>query len=202
MKKIGGAVILLSMLIACNSSTTDNAVKTIKNNEVNKVKKDSFFPVTSFIKGQLKVIDSLPVTPLETITINKKIDSVWLKKEQLRALLNSFVEPEINETNLVSFFKETSFKDETLNAITFTYDPLKVLPNSISLRHWDVYINPESGKITKVYIVKQVKEKEGEITQQLTWTTNKWAMIVTLINKPDGKTELVKADKFIWNFNE
>lgn len=116
-------------------------------------------------------------------------------------MLASFILPEIKETNMVNYFKETSFNDQTLNAITFTYDPIKPLPDSILLRHWDVYIDPESGKVTMVYLVKQIKEKAENKTLQLTWKTDKYAMIKTIVNKADGSTKLLKEDKFIWKFN-
>ena len=200
MKKSFFSIIIILVAIGCTTST-NNKTSTVAT-VVNETKKDSFFPVTSFLKGQMITLDSLPVTPLHTITVNHKTDSVWLKKKQLIPLLIGFLSPEIKETNLIKYFKETSFNDQTLNAITFTYDPVNPLPDSISLRHWDIYIDPESGKILKVYLVKKLKEKEGIITQQLTWKTNKWATITTLLNKPNGDTQLLKEDKFIWNFNE
>ena len=169
--------------------------------KVREDKKDSFFPVTSFIKGQLLGLDSIQVTPLHLIVINKKIDSVWIKKNKLALFLKPFIETEISETNLISFFKEIAFTDLTLNAVTFTYEPVKILPDSIPLRHWDVYIDPESGKVTKVYMVKQLKDKGVLYTQQLTWKTDNWALIVTIKNNPDGSAELLKEDKYIWNFN-
>lgn len=165
------------------------------------VKKDSFFPVTSFLKGQIRLLDSLPVTPLHTTTINNKTDSEWIKKEVLKTFLSPFLSPEIKETNLVNYFKETSFNDQTLNAITFTYDPLKTLPDSITLRHWDIYIDPETGKVTNIYIVKSIPDKSSIITLQLTWKTDKYAEIVRFLNQPDGNIKLIKKDKFIWKFN-
>lgn len=200
MQKFFFLVIIILVAIGCTTSTNNKtpAIATV----VNETKKDSFFPVTSFLKGQMITLDSLPVTPLHTITINHKTDSLWLKKKQLVPLLNGFLSPEIKETNLIKYFKETSFNDQTLNAITFTYDPVSLLPDTLPLRHWDIYIDPESGKILKVYLVKKFKEKENIITQQLTWKTNKWATITTLLNKPNGDTQLLKEEKFIWNFND
>ncbi len=201
MKFIFFVAMLGIIITGCNSSS-NKALPAATQVEIEEVKKDSFFPVTSFIKGQLLLLDSLQVTPLHTITINNKVDSIWIKKDELPSLLSSFTLPVIKETNLINYFKETSFKDQTLNAITFTYDPIKALPDSIPLRHWDVYINPETGKVTTVYLVKQFKENEKIITQQFTWKTDKWAMIVTLTNKPDGSTLVLKEDKFIWDFNQ
>lgn len=200
MKEIFFSAIIILMIVSCTTSTNNktSGIATV----VNETKKDSFFPVTSFIKGQMILLDSLPVTPLHIITIDHKTDSIWLKKAQLPTLLAGFLSPEIKETNLTNFFNETSFNDQTLNAITMTYDPITVLPDSISLRHWDIYINPETGNITKVYLVKQSKNKDGITIQQLTWTTNKWAMITTLLNKPDDSTKILKKEKIIWNFTK
>lgn len=197
MKKLLFPVIIILVVIGCTNNKTSTTATVIS-----ETKNDSFFPLTSFLKGQMITLDSLLVTPLHTITIDNKTDSVWLKKNELTPLLISFLYPEIKEINLIKYFKETSFNDQTLNAITFTYDPITALPDSISLRHWDIYIDPVSGKILKVYIVKQVKENEDIITQQLTWKTNKWASVTTLLNKPTGNAQLLKEEKFIWNFNE
>jgi hypothetical protein len=101
---------------------------------------------------------------------------------------------------LINFFTETKFKDQTLNAITFTYDPSRIMPDSIPLRHWDVYVNPETGNVEKVYIVKTIKEQGQSFTQQLTWQTNKLVKITTILNTANGDQELLKEVVFIWNF--
>jgi hypothetical protein len=203
MKKVFFSALIIIILKGCtahnNSTSLVSATDTTANIEI---KNDSFFPVTSFLKGQIVLLDSMPVTPLHTISINDKTDSIWLKKGELAPLLADFLSPEIRETNLIHYFKEASFEDQTLNAITMTYDPIAVLPDSISLRHWDIYINPESGNIVKVYIVKEVKKSDGIITQQLTWKTNKWARITTLLNKSNDSIQILKEEKFIWNFTE
>ncbi|MBC7889393.1 MAG: hypothetical protein H7Z13_16060 [Ferruginibacter sp.] len=161
---------------------------------------DSFFPVTSFIKGQIITLGSLPVTPLQLTTINEKTDSLWIPKKELMPLLLPFLTPVINETNFTKYFKETKFKDQTINAITFTYDPINIIPDSITLRRWDVYIDPETGNVIKVFIVKNIKEYNQIFTQQLTWKANKLAKITTILNKPGGDSELIKEVVFIWDF--
>ena len=203
MKIVFVSAIIISTAIGCSNNTSTTSIAPLTDTTaITENKKDTFLPVTAFIKGQMLVLDSLPITPLHTIIVNNKHDSVWLKKNELIPLLTDFLTPEIKETNFTNFFRQTSFNDQTLNAITFTYDPVTALPDSISLRHWDIYIDPASGNISKVYLVKQSKEKEGIITKQLTWKTNKWAMITTLLNKPDGNTQILKEEKFTWNFNE
>ena len=185
------------VLLSCTSNHKQPATP----NDADEKKTDSFFPVTSFIKGQLTILDSLPVTPLQITTIKGKTDSAWISKQVLRSDLQPFITPEIGGTNFIKYFKETRFVDQTLHAVTFTYDLINKIPDSIPLRHWDVYIDPETGNIMKVYIVKDLKEKDQIFTQQLTWQTNKMAKISTILNKPDGNMELLKEVVFMWGFD-
>ena len=87
--------------------------------------------------------------------------------------------------------------DQTLDAITYTYDPSGPLPESMKLSHWDVYVNPTTGKVKRIYMVKTI----GDTTLQLTWVSSKWCKINTIITKPDGNTELAKEEKFVWSFD-
>jgi hypothetical protein len=160
----------------------------------------SFFPVTAFLKGQMLQFDSMPVTPLHIITIRDKSDSQWIKREQLRSFLTAFLEPEITETNLTKYFTETRFNDQTVNAITLSYDPIGTLPDSMSLKSWTVYIDPKTGNVTGIYIVKRAAANNQSITQQLTWESNTSAQIVNILNKPDGSSEVLSQEKFVWNF--
>ncbi|MES2430639.1 MAG: hypothetical protein V4556_06845 [Bacteroidota bacterium] len=190
--------LLIPIFVACkqNKTNTSAAIET----QSDKEKIDSFFPVTSFLKGQLAILDSLPVTPLRTIVVNDKTDSAWVKREELHSLLQPFFFTEIKETNLTDLFRETSFKDQSLNAITFTYDPKKRLPDSLLLTHWDVYINPEPGTINKIYMVKKGVENNKNYIQQLTWETDKWAKIVTIFTDEKEKPLSIKEDKISWSF--
>jgi len=198
MKKLCFITIITFIFHSCSN----NGQQSSPSPETTSAKVDSFFPVTSFLKGQMITLDSLPITPLQLTSINGKTDSVWISKDKLKDFYLPFLTPVINETNLTKYFKENSFTDQTLNAITFTYDPIGKLPESIALRHWDVYVHPETGNVTKVYLVKQLKMSGEIVTQQLTWQSNKMAKIATILNKPDGSMSLEKEVALIWDFSE
>ena len=201
MKKIFFCIAVTGIFFSCNNKTEQaNAVAETKS-ETNSTKV-TFFPVTSFLKGQLLVLDSLPVTVLQIKTVGKKTDSNWLKKENIRPLLEPFISQEIGTDNLTAFFKQTKFNDQTVDAITFTYEPITALPDSITIRHWDVYIQPETGKVKTVYLLKKADRDNKKYTQQLTWQTDRWAKIVTILDKPDGSSEVENEMKLVWNFNE
>jgi hypothetical protein len=160
----------------------------------------SFFPVTSFIKGQMRDFDSIDVTPLHIVTIQNRNDSQWMKRENLKSALLGFLTPEITATNLKKYFRETKLDDLTLNSLTLTYDPVGIIPDSIPLQNWNVYVNPKTGIVQRIFIVKNIKMKDQLLTQQLTWVSNTSAEIVNILNKPDGSSVLLNQEKFIWKF--
>src|SRR5450432_1157 len=82
---------LIFFLCSCHTSGKKQ-IDPYKNTE----ETQSLIPVTDFLLGQLKVTDSLPVTPLKiTITGNRQ-DSVWLKKEDIRKFAVPFLHPVID----------------------------------------------------------------------------------------------------------
>lgn len=161
----------------------------------------SVFPVTDFLKGQLLEIDSMETTPLKITIENGKTDSVWMKREDIRPAATPFLTPEIDSSTMSSFFSGKSFLDQTINAYTFTYEPKVKLPDSISLRHWDVYMSPQTNTVTRVYLVKETVDNNVKTSTQLTWFSNKWFIIRTITQAP-GKQPVIKEEKMIWDFEE
>ncbi|MEO8764110.1 MAG: hypothetical protein ABI416_07480 [Ginsengibacter sp.] len=186
---------------ACHSSKEKQSVA-INNTEENLKTTDeapSFFPVTDFFLGQLKETEGLPVTPLKiTITGNRQ-DSLWLKKEDIRVFTSPFLSPVIDSTFTQNYFVEKSFMDQTINAVTFSYDPKNKLPDSIKLNHWDVYIDPQKNTVQRIYLVKDENIDGKNITTQLTWKVNKWCSIRTIIQQA-GKDPLIKEVIMKWDF--
>ena len=76
------------------------------------------------------------------------------------------------------------------------------LPDSVSLRRWDVYVDPEKRTITRVYIVKEHSLKNGgHSTEQLTWKSNE-SFKITLIEDKDNQKSKVSNLEVIWNFKD
>lgn len=197
MKRYSALLISVTFfLVRCNNN--QSASNNIQTADTSKV---AFFPVTSFLRGQAAELDSLQSSILYTTNINGKIDSAWEKRENIRKLLQPFFAEEINESNLTSLFKPTKFHDQTIDAVTFTYDALKPLPDSISLRHWDIYINPETGKIKKIYILRAITENGKNFIQQLTWQTDKWAKIILVPGNPADSMLGIKEETIRWRFD-
>jgi len=182
------AVILF--LSACN-----NAEK--KDTPVIAAEKQSFFPVTNYLKGQIYEIAEKGKFPIKYTTVNNKTDSVILNFEGLNELFKDFLHPEIDSANLTSLFKETKFLDQTIDAFTFVYDPQVTLPDSVQLKHWDVYIDPQSSKVKRIYMLKSINDHK---TLQLTWQSNQWCKITTIINESADSSRIEKEEKISWDY--
>ena len=156
----------------------------------------TFFPVTTFLKGQIFTLKDKGINPVKFTTVNGKTDSVWLKVEQIESSVAPFLEPLIDTANLIDTFQESNFLDQTINAFTFSYDPKITLPESYKLRRWDVYVNPETNRVNRIYMVK--KENE-HTTLQLTWQTNKFCKMIW-IKDSTGQPKIEKEVLINWDF--
>jgi len=195
MQKLSSLAVLACFffLNACHSSETVKPANTT-------VDSTNIFPVTSFLRAQLKELDTLPVTPLLIVSKNNKKDSTWLKREDIRKYAIPFLSPEIDSANMQNLFRESSFLDQSINSYTFSYDPKSNIPDSIHLNHWDVYMNPENNLVTRIYLVKENDSAGESVTRQLTWLVDKWFSIRTISQKQGQKPE-IKEEKMIWNFD-
>ena len=159
----------------------------------------SVIPVTAFLKGQLKEIENGPFTPVKITFESGKVDSVWVTRDSVRTFAAPFLTPEIDSASLSSYFEGTSFFDQSVNAITLTYEANSKIPEGISLKHMDIYIHPVLHEITRVYMVKEMTVMNGFQTLQLTWNPGKNCSKLT-ITQEKGKEPMVKEESMIWDF--
>ncbi len=202
MKKISFIFLPVMFLLSCGQAKKEDTSNTPAADTTSKDKNISFVPVTSILLNQLAALDSLPVTVLQIKTVNKKNDSAWLPVAQLKPLLAPFLSPVIDKNNFTDLFAESRFDDQSTAAVTFTYNPKVTLPDSLGLRHWDVYFDPEKNAIRRIYMVKTIKENNTTATQQLTWQMDKWAKIVTISNDKSSLTPVLTEVKWIWDLDE
>lgn len=197
--KIVSIFISVLLLAACNNKSSNNTISTEPIPQSVSTLGDSstsFFPVTSYLKGEILGIKNGGITPVRKITIAGKTDSSWLKMEELEKVFAAFITPVIDSVNLKNTFDQKVFKDETLNAFTFTADPKNVQTNTFAFTHWDVYVDPETNKVTRIYLLKK---ESADKTLQLTWQAGKWCKIITIKNVA-GKISIEKEEKISWSF--
>jgi hypothetical protein len=182
-------------LLSCGGNSSQSVAPSKPADSV--VQQQRFFKVTEFLLGELAAVKQKGVTPLKTTVAGQKTDSAWLSLEQLAEAVGEFMRPVIDSTNLIGLFKESSFHDQTINAITFTHEPWERLPDSMALRRWDVHIDPDMGTVKRVYMVKTVRDSQQPKTLQLTWEAGKRCQMVTL--NPAGDA-IEKRVNILWDF--
>lgn len=185
---------ILFFLSSCQNYGKTKKIKGTDDNET------SFFPVTDFLKGQLRELDSMSLTPLKTVTNKKKTDSVWLKRGNIREFATPFLTPVFDSAKMSSYYTSKSFLDQTINSFTLTYDANKNLPDNIFLQHVNVYIDPQTNTVDRIYLEKEKMEGDTNVIIQLTWKTNEFCSIRTIKQAPGADPEIIE-EKMIWNFD-
>jgi hypothetical protein len=191
---------IIVYIFACSfflCSCSDHGKPAQQVSEKDTLEKQKFFPVTEYLEGEIYNIKQSGVNPLKYTTVNDHTDSIWVKIENLDSVVAEFLHPKIDSTNLVTLFSGKSFLDQSLGAVTFTYDPAKALPDSMKLKHWDVYVDPKTSKVRRIYMVK---EPDKTKTLQLTWVNGQWCKITTIRTDANGLMKVEKEEKIIWDF--
>lgn len=195
MKFTGFLFIFLLVLAACDQQAP--VVTPVENAAGSQP--TGFFPVTDFIQGQISEIRNKGINPLQVTSRNGKTDSAWLNIDTLQRAFTDFLSPVIDSNSLQGLFVEKSFLDQTINSFTLTYDPAHALPDSVQLQHWDVYIDPQENKVTRIYLVKKINRK---LTRQLTWLTGKKAKTVNIVTDSAGRDKVAEEITIKWDFKE
>jgi len=195
--KIINAILLLTLLSCNHDKKNDSTEKTTESGPLAQETKTAFFPVTNFLNGQIAEIKRRGINPLKTTIKNNQKDSIWIKQENMTAEFAPFLSPVIDSTNLYGMFNEKNFLDQTIDAFTFTYDPVKPLPDTFLLQHWDVYVDPRSNTVTRIYMLKKTTDHK---TLQLTWQTNKSCKMVTISADPAGNDHVEQEVTIKWDF--
>jgi hypothetical protein len=188
------------LIISCGDDTAENSTSATKiSPEDTSSVKPAFVNLSEFLKGQLKELETVEVSPLYIVKKPRRVDSNWIKREQLSNIAAPFLASTIDSSHMAPYFQESSFEDRTIAAVTFTYEPKVELPREINVRKWDVYVDPNSQNITRVFIVKEMMKGDQKVTQQLTWKTGHWFKI-TNIMEVENSTPVIEEEQVIWKF--
>jgi len=189
---------LLTVFSACSNKSKDAAVPSEKKADMATIDTaENFFPVTSYLRGEVAQISKIGITPVrKNIKNGITTDSSWLKPEQYDAAFADFFTPVIDTANLKASYIQNKFLDQSVDAFTFTYDPKKDASADLPLRHWDLYIDPKSQNVTRVFIKRKTGPDEEK---QLTWQSGKWCRIIKIKNT--GTNPAITGEvKIDWSF--
>lgn len=157
----------------------------------------SFFPVSDFIESKLKEVEAVHPTVKFYKKENGMTDSTIMESKKMSLFLDELRIPSIDSTKMSVFFTEKKFKDETLGWVTLSYDPNSSIPDSIPWKRWDVHIDPETGEVKRIFLIKEVSSTRSA---QLTWLPASGCKII-IIDHTSTEKPMVKSEmSFNWVF--
>ncbi len=163
----------------------------------NETGKQEIFPVSAFVAGQLHVVDSLQLPVVKYTTTNNSTDTALISTLEMITLAKEFTEPDITDPQLKKFYRESSFADQSVPSVTFTYST----PNpDLEIQRVDVIIQPDpvrNDKVSSIYIEKKTRSQDTLIDKKLYFKANRNFQIITQAQA--GGQVSVSQLKVVWD---
>lgn len=155
-----------------------------------------FYPYINYIKEQLQYIDSTPLGVEKIVTIDgKTVDSTFATKQELRKATNAFTVYNPNLPANRHFFKETSFRDLTINRITFS---ITALQPEIPLQEVNILLEPEKQKVKNLVIRQQFETPDSSNSIHMIWVDKMHMQVSENIFLKDGKSYTI-VTRWVWD---
>lgn len=186
MKKLA-FIVSCYCLASCNGNSYESKPET----------SHDFFPVNTYLNSQVHLVDSLQPLIYKYTTVNHLRDSVLLSVSEFNELAKEFIQPDINATSLKKYYKETSFVDQSIPAVTFTYSTQN---RELPVQRIDVIAKEESllsEQVQSVYMEIINTRNDTTIGKKLYWKTNKSFQIISSLqtgNQPAVNSQV----KVVW----
>lgn len=180
------------MAVACNPPARKISPPEVQQEQIPEV---SVFPVTAFLKGQLKEIESSPVTLLKITQNGDRPDSAWVEREVLREFVEPFVATQVDSANSYNWFSANSFYDNDEDGYVLEYNVLAGAPDSMPVQRFLIYIDAGENQVSGVFM--EVVQKGVE--KQLIWKTKGVCTIYTMETGANDTIE-PRGVKFVWTF--
>lgn len=161
----------------------------------------AFFPVVSFIRGQVKDIDTSLYRIIKIETIDNRTDTEFIKREDFKNYAKDFTNlPDISSDKLKDDYEEIKTYDDVLKSIILTYTT-NVKDNEIQKE--DVMIDPEpdengNSRVKSIIIDEWPNHGDTVIHKNLLWQANKRFLIVTKIDAPRSPEKITRLE-VVWN---
>ena len=163
-------------------------------------KKESLFPVLSFIKSQVAHVDT-SLYPIKKITWmdSTHTDTTYVKREEFRSLAKDFLKiPDLTDKKFRNLYTEEKFYDEGLNQVILTCKPKD--PDAVSIQRQEVLITPDpSGdKVKSIIIDLSITNKDSSVQKRMLWRVDQSFQVATIIQK-NGQAEITSIMKVAWD---
>ncbi len=162
-------MVIIALYIVSNSC---------KNNNKSKVITD-ILPYTDMLQNDIKTVLTTP-TALQLYnfdTSGKAIDSTIIDTTLFKQLITTFIQPNIADSTIKNEYIESSFEDEDIGLISFSYDTKN---KDLPVKNLIVSFNNGAVKQLKMVLIQKVyTENKKQVMQQLCWNVSKFFTINT-----------------------
>ena len=181
-------IIFVCLIASCSQNKSE------KSTTAQPASDASFFPVGNYLLGDIESIKHQGISPKYAHVKNGISDSAFIQLQQIDSCLSDFLSPMIDSIGMNSWVKESKFYDESIASFTLSYDVQKDFFEKTAWRKWDVYVDPESQKVDRIFLVKNISDST---IAQLTWIPKSYAKIVIINNQ---NSSVVEEKTFFWNY--
>jgi hypothetical protein len=176
----------LVFLIGCKDEKPENTTE--------------FFPVTDYLKSQVKHVDTSLYRIIKIESANGRSDTSFLKREEFSKIARDFVEiPDIAAKKIKNDYEETQMYDESLQSIILTYTTSE---RENKVQRQDVILGQanEDGNsdVSTIIVHTMENSKKTSIEKNMVWYVNKRFIIVTKTNTANQPEKIEKLE-VIWN---
>ncbi len=163
-------------------------------------KKESFFPVLSYIKSQVTHVDTSLYQIMKISWIDSAhTDTQYVKREEFAGLAKDFLDiPDLTEKKYQSLYAEEKFFDQGLNRVVFTCKPKKNENVIIQQQETQIAPDPSGDKVKSFFIDLVLSNKDSLVEKKMLWKVDKSFQVATLIQKP-GQVPTTHIMKVAWN---
>jgi len=167
------------------------------------VDKEKFFPVLSFLQGQVADIDTSLHRIYKLVYVDSlRIDTVYIHRENFREEAKDFMSiPDLSQSKYQDRYTEEKISDEMMNRVLLIYTP--VSPDKEEIQRQEVLIKPDPAgdKVTNIIIHSVVNTKDSAVQKRLLWKMDQ-SFQVTTIKQLAGQPETTSTIKVVWNEDE
>lgn len=159
----------------------------------------NFFPAPTYIRGELKRLDTARLSFTKIETIAGRADTLPLKNTDVRQYAKDFLDlPDIATSELKDDYEVSQLYDDMQGAFVFNFITKAAHP----LREENITVDPQpnaAGKndIKSIYAKLEADSSGVPVTKILLWEAGK-GFYTTTIFDPPGKSEQVKKVQVLW----
>ena len=185
-------LIILCLAISCNNKKEET--------------KDTsgYFPVRSFLQGQIKALDTSMYRFICIETVNGVSDTADINREAVTRYAKDFIDiPDITDPENGSDYSEMSSYDSLMGRVLMSYTAYD--KEDIEVVKQDVTVVPGFGampdEVKTVYIEKIVSDDDTVTEKKMLWEMDRFFHIRT-IKQTKNNAEQVHDLKIQWNASQ